>query len=496
MKKHILLATAVMVGFGAFAQSSLHLNTPKPTTKPTIAFNKEANHQMKSALTCGNDTTFYSYLKEETLGTSSYFIVTADNPITEYSQSFLNTGSLTVKGISFWGGVQDVPNPAQTITANVILYNVDATFKPTTVIATQSILLNTTIEIKTAMFSVPQTVTGNYAVAIQNTSTTDTIAIITNNAETTSYDEGLAFVKAPAFGGWFATSAAFAAPGAYEAIITPIVSYTITSNYTMSPAPTTMCLGTPLTFTNTTTPTAILGNRMYNYQAYTAYWTSTPDSIYAWDMGDGSPLQWTTNAAYTYPAAGLDTVTLFTLGGLFTSCLDTKSTYLDITPNAVSSFTQNTTASPLIAFTSTSTGAVTYSWDFGDGSPTDNTMNPTHTFGVGTWTVTLTVTSAGACNSSVTTQTVTVITTGIATATTGVFNVYPNPSATGVFTIDMIAASKANIDVYNTIGELVYSTIHTNAATSLDLSSLSAGVYTMKVNSNNQQLIKQIVITK
>lgn len=495
MKKHLLIATMTLFGLGALAQGSLQLSSPKPAAKPAITFNKESKAESMRTMTCANDTTFYSYLKEETEGTSTYWLYTADPTITEWSQTFLNTGTLTVHGISFWGGVQDAVNPAQTLTATVVLYNVNALNVPTTAIATQTILLNTTVGFSTAMFATAQTVTGNYAVAIRNTTTTDTIGIVTNNATVTTYTETLSHINAPAFGGWYEISA-LAAPDAPEPIIAPVISYPINTNYTMSPSATTMCLGTALTFTNTTTPTAILNHRMYNYGAYNAFWNTVPDSIYAWDMGDGSPLQWSTNAAYTYPAAGLDTVTLYTLGGLFSSCLDTKETYLNITPNAVASFTQNTTASPVIAFTSTSTGAVTYAWDFGDGSPIDNTANPSHTFGVGSWTVTLTVTSAGGCNTSVITQNVTILATDITNATMGIFNVYPNPSNTGVFTIDMIASTKANIEVYNMIGELVYSTALTTASASLDLSGLGAGVYSMKVIANDKNVVKQIVITK
>ena len=45
-----------------------------------------------------------------------------------------------------------------------------------------------------------------------------------------------------------------------------------------------------------------------------------------------------------------------------------------------------------IEFTNTSTDAVSYSWNFGDGSPADLTENPTHTYEeAGTYTVVLTV---------------------------------------------------------------------------------------------------------
>jgi len=322
MKKNLPIALLLFCSSLSFAQGLSIANARKSAVAPSTHI--RPNHETRS-MTCANDTTLYTLLKEENLGTSTYYTTDMYNGvITEYSQTFLNTGTLTVNGISFFGNVTDFVNPAQTVTATVVLYNVNASNTPTTQITSATILLNTTFGQYTAMFTSPVTVTGNYAVALKNTSTTDTLTVFLNDAMTATYGESLGFLNAPAFGGWLAPSVAFGAGIESEGLIAPVLSYPIATNYTMSPAATTMCLGTVLTFTNTTTPTNILTNRMYNYGAFNAFWNSVPDSIYVWDMGDGSPLQWSTNAAYTYPAAGLDTVTLYTLGGLMSSCLDTK----------------------------------------------------------------------------------------------------------------------------------------------------------------------------
>jgi PKD repeat protein len=258
-----------------------------------------------------------------------------------------------------------------------------------------------------------------------------------------------------------------------------------------------MCLGTALTFTNATTPTGIVEHRMYNYNNMLAHFgVASSDSTYAWDMGDGSALQWSKNAAYTYPAAGTDTITLFTLGGLWKSCVDFKQTYVTITPNAAASFTYDASASPLVTFTSTSTNASTYSWDFGDASPLDNTANPSHTYaGPGTYNVTLTVTSAGGCNTDFITQSVTVVATGISTLNASNLSIYPNPS-TGLFTLNMGTTTKTHVEIYNMVGELISAQEFTAQTANIDLSNVKAGVYSVKISANNSNVVKQVVITK
>jgi PGF-pre-PGF domain-containing protein/PGF-CTERM protein len=80
-------------------------------------------------------------------------------------------------------------------------------------------------------------------------------------------------------------------------------------------------------------------------------------------------------------------------------------------PAPVANFSTNVTEgdAPLtVAFTDESTGAATWSWDFGDGN-TSTDRNPVHTYeDPGTYTVTLTVTNAAGSSSATKTVTVTV----------------------------------------------------------------------------------------
>lgn len=133
-----------------------------------------------------------------------------------------------------------------------------------------------------------------------------------------------------------------------------------------------------------------------------------------WDFGDGSPLSVLTNPSHAYAADGTYNVRLIITrtGG----CQDTVYQNVTVRPLPVASFSfmpNNVCSGTSVSFTNTSSGSgLTYSWNFGDTSPADNSVNPVHTFtshGSGTqnYNVVLTVTDAGGC-SSTQTQTVTI----------------------------------------------------------------------------------------
>ena len=189
---------------GAFA--SLCLTMSAQTSGFHAVMNPGSAHSMlfhtphSKSITCGNDTVLYPLLKEQSLGTPTFYSTDLyDLNYTQVAQAYANTGSLTIKGISFIGSVTDYVNPAQTMTATLELYNVDGTNTPTTLITSANVTITTVQSLYSAMFSTPVTVTGNYAVAVTNTSTTDTIGVILNNASTTTYGEALGSLGAPGF---------------------------------------------------------------------------------------------------------------------------------------------------------------------------------------------------------------------------------------------------------------------------------------------------------
>jgi len=85
-----------------------------------------------------------------------------------------------------------------------------------------------------------------------------------------------------------------------------------------------------------------------------------------------------------------------------TGCQSTLTQVVSLYPQPTASFTfTNPNCTPNVSFNNTSTissGSMTYVWDFGDGSPPDNTTSPSHTYAPGNYTVTLIATNAsGGC---------------------------------------------------------------------------------------------------
>lgn len=419
MKKHLLFISMVLVSFGAIAQSLPVLQKMSPVA-PKKSFPVK-NMDVERNATCANDTLHYAYAKELIQASPSFWgfgLLTGSTTMgSGYSQAYLNNTAITISGVEFWGFVQDDVNPSQSLNVNVSVYNVNATYQPTTLLGSTNLTITGSVDnFYTATFGASLTTSSNYAVVLTNPSTTDTLGIVINNASSTTYGETLGSIQY--MGTWY-SAITFLTPDDYEPIFAPIVSYPIATDYTSAPA--SICEGQTVNFTNTTTPAA-LTNRMANWNVFVDYFnypsSTVVDSTYAWDMDDASAAIWSTNASHAFATANTYNVGLYTMGGFWKSCTDSKITPLTVT-----------------------------------------------------------------------------VCTGINEENKDAISVYPNPS-NGLFTINMNTTSKSIIEVYNVIGEVVYTSQVTGTTATVDLSSLEAGVYSLKVTANNTNVVKSIVLTK
>ena len=133
--------------------------------------------------------------------------------------------------------------------------------------------------------------------------------------------------------------------------------------------------------------------------------TSTGINTYSWNYGDGAAST-QTNTTYTYTNLTLSfqtrTVVLFVTNNF--GCKDTTSQTIQVFPEPLSTFTliPGSGCGPLAVNFSPALGAISYTWDYGDGSPISNATNPPHTFtnNTGTdktFTVNLATTNAFGC---------------------------------------------------------------------------------------------------
>ncbi|MDI3545765.1 MAG: hypothetical protein PWP68_1182 [Rikenellaceae bacterium] len=267
------------------------------------------------------DTLYYGLIKESLLyiGEDTFY-----NAYCEYgemhSQAFIVNSSIQVTGVSIYAQVASGYTPP--ISMQVFLYNVDANYQPTTQISGASATISVTSNTLTEYFvnfSTPITVTQNFAIVIKNNTSGQRLNIIVNNAKSNTYGEGLSYTYYN--NAWYSCESGYGQD--FDALFSPIVSYSITSSYTNTPSATTLCLGTPISFNQTSTPTNILTSRFFAFDAFRRYFgLTTNDSTYAWNMGDGSNLIWQPNHTYTYTNANTYNASLYTLSGFWNSCVD------------------------------------------------------------------------------------------------------------------------------------------------------------------------------
>lgn len=132
--------------------------------------------------------------------------------------------------------------------------------------------------------------------------------------------------------------------------------------------------------------------------------TSTGATSYTWNLGNGSPLSYSTNASGSYVTVGTYTVTLVATNGAASS---TYRMLVHVYPPPTVNFSTPDTAlcpgSP-VSFTSTCLanmwGGLTYNWNFGDGYSSTSSA-PTHAYGFsGYFNVNLSVTNAAGCTAA------------------------------------------------------------------------------------------------
>jgi PKD repeat protein len=247
-----------------------------------------------------------------------------------------------------------------------------------------------------------------------------------------------------------------------------------TANYTMSA--TNICVGDVVQFVDQSTgfPT-------------TWAWAGTPATYTYWG-GTNSSSQ---NPEIVFDAAGTYTFDL-TASNLTGSDNFQSASSIIVSDVPVSDFVFAITGLD-VDFTNTSTDYTVSSWDFGDGG-NSTVDSPFYTYSAaGTFTVVLTVT--GPCGDSTYQQSVTIVDgLGFENSTSLNFKLVPNPADNEISIIsDYLSDKPLRVEIINALGQKVM--IGTLNST-IDISFLSAGLYSVIVLENDSYLYSSRLMVK
>ncbi|MCA6363552.1 MAG: PKD domain-containing protein [Bacteroidetes bacterium] len=217
--------------------------------------------------------------------------------------------------------------------------------------------------------------------------------------------------------------------------------------------------------------------------------SSANATSWAWDFGDGSPVDTTQNPTHFYQQNGVYTVCLIVTNACSS---DTFCTTLTNCMFALSASFISSGTGLNYAFTPTTTGATSYFWDFDDNGATSSTPTPTHTFSFsGVHVVCLTVYNP--CGDSLTyCDTVLAQVVGLNENTLqATVSLYPNPmSENAVLLVNMAGHNGAyTLELMDVSGKVVRTeTGMMNEAHYIGRSNLAAGIYAYRVVQNGMQL--------
>ncbi|HAD14862.1 MAG TPA: hypothetical protein DCF33_20735 [Saprospirales bacterium] len=221
-------------------------------------------------------------------------------------------------------------------------------------------------------------------------------------------------------------------------------------------------------------------------------------TAWSWTFPGGTP--GTSNAqnpVVEYSTPGVHDVTL-QVTNAFGGNTQTFPAYVTTQTTPVSGFTfasvQNT-----VTFTNTSQGAVSYSWNFGDGNSSTD-QNPVHTYAnPGTYTVSLS--ASNSCGTTIFQQSIT-LSSGLGEATwMENFRLFPNPN-NGTFVVEMNGIPQEEVEfvLFNAIGQQIKRETTDfgtgNLMRNFDYGNLASGMYTLRVQANGQAMYAKVTITR
>ena len=262
------------------------------------------------------------------------------------------------------------------------------------------------------------------------------------------------------------------------------VSPTTTTTYTVTGTSAASCVNTAIATVNVVSAPAIAVNSSSVCAGSSVVLTASGVTTYTWNTG-------TNGASLSVSPAS---TTVYTVTGNLSGCSTQASQTATVTVNPL----------PIVGLTSaTSKACVNNSPIALTGTPAGGTysgiavsggaFNPA-TAGAGTYTLSYNYTNSNGCGASANTVITVELCTGIEEINGGELIIYPNP-AKETLTIKLATGLVGNtmVELYDAIGKLVISHKATDATTTLSVTDLARGIYTLRVISDNSQTVRRIM---
>lgn len=221
--------------------------------------------------------------------------------------------------------------------------------------------------------------------------------------------------------------------------------------------------------------------------------TASPSDTYLWSPGGE------TTQSITVSAAGVYAVTVTNSDPCNGTGVSSPVTVTALTaPTA--GFTWSVPVVNQYSFTSTSTNATVYAWDFGDAT-SSTAQNPMHVYILnGTYTVTLIATSADGCTDT-TSQVINFVSGVEDEEVVGGITLYPNPSNEMInLAIDLNAQSDVAVVAYDMTGHILINENQDLATGTTNLqfnvTEWANGIYFFQVTANGTTNTIRVVIAK
>jgi hypothetical protein len=218
--------------------------------------------------------------------------------------------------------------------------------------------------------------------------------------------------------------------------------------------------------------------------------TASASDSYSWSNGATTQsIQVSTSGSYTVTTTNADAC-----AGVGAS--DAVSVTFTATPTAAGSFTTN---GNIVTFANSSTGANSYSWDFGDFT-NSSAPAPVHAYAAnGDYQVVLTAINGNCTDTVIFNVAITVSIEelmGISNLT-----IYPNPaSEAAIVSFENTTGTSFDLQLVDQLGRVIMSQNNIQSMGSnlvnIDLTNLSGGLYSIQLTSNQNTISKRLIVRK